>query len=59
DQILVFDQGRIVERGVHEELVASGGTYTEIYHLQLSQQEANPAEMDDKLPPNQQAGPNG
>jgi len=39
DQILVFDQGKIVEQGRHEELVSQNGLYTEIYQLQLSQQE--------------------
>jgi len=39
DQILVFEQGRIVEQGIHEELVARNGFYTEIYNLQLTQQE--------------------
>ena len=39
DQILVFEQGRIVEQGVHEDLVAGNGYYTEIYNLQLTQQE--------------------
>ena len=39
DQILVFEQGRIVEQGVHEDLVARNGYYTEIYNLQLTQQE--------------------
>jgi len=31
DQVLVLDQGRIVERGCHEELVALGGRYNELY----------------------------
>jgi len=31
DQVLVLDQGRIVERGRHEELVALGGRYNELY----------------------------
>jgi ATP-binding cassette subfamily B protein len=39
DQILVLDQGRIVERGQHEELLAQGGLYREIYDLQLRDQE--------------------
>jgi ATP-binding cassette subfamily B protein len=45
DQILVFDQGKIVERGVHEELVAHDGLFTEIYNLQLSQQEQAQSEL--------------
>jgi ABC-type multidrug transport system fused ATPase/permease subunit len=35
DIILVMDQGRIVERGTHEELLARGGLYKEIHNLQL------------------------
>lgn len=36
DQILVLDQGRIVERGRHEELVAVGGLYAELYRTQFA-----------------------
>jgi ATP-binding cassette subfamily B protein len=32
DQILVVDEGELVERGVHEDLLASGGLYAELYH---------------------------
>lgn len=39
DQILVLDHGRIVQRGTHEELLAAGGLYREIYDLQLRDQE--------------------
>ena len=39
DQILVVDQGRIVQRGRHEDLVAQPGLYQEIYRLQLAPQE--------------------
>ena len=35
DMILVMDDGRIVERGAHEELLARGGLYKEIHNLQL------------------------
>jgi ATP-binding cassette subfamily B protein len=35
DQILVLDQGRIVERGSHDELIAAGGLYGELYRTQL------------------------
>ncbi len=36
DQILVLDQGRIVERGRHEELVAAGGLYADLYRTQFA-----------------------
>ena len=35
DQILVLDQGQIVERGSHDELLAAGGLYSELYRTQL------------------------
>ena len=34
DAILVFDGGRIVERGTHDALVASNGTYAGLWRLQ-------------------------
>jgi len=34
DQILVMDQGRIVERGTHEELLRKGGLYRRLYEKQ-------------------------
>jgi len=36
DQILVVDDGTVVERGTHAELVASGGLYSELYNTQFS-----------------------
>ena len=36
DQILVLDEGRIVERGRHDELVAVGGLYAELYRTQFA-----------------------
>jgi ATP-binding cassette subfamily B protein len=39
DQILVIDAGQIRERGTHEELLASGGLYAELYHTQFADQE--------------------
>ena len=39
DLILVLDDGRIVQRGTHEELLEGDGLYREIYELQLKDQE--------------------
>jgi len=39
DEILVLDQGRIVERGTHEALLAGQGMYAQMWNLQLKQSE--------------------
>ncbi|MEE1621055.1 ABC transporter ATP-binding protein [Zafaria sp. Z1313] len=39
DQILVLDNGRIVDRGTHDELLASSETYREIVESQISAEE--------------------
>jgi subfamily B ATP-binding cassette protein MsbA len=36
DLIVVMEQGRIVEQGTHDELLAAGGTYANLYRLQFS-----------------------
>ncbi len=38
DQILVIDAGRIVQRGTHEELLATGGLYRDLYETQFAPQ---------------------
>ena len=39
DQILVLDHGRIVEHGHHDQLLAAGGMYAELYRIQFERQE--------------------
>ncbi len=39
DLILVLEHGRIVERGHHDELLAAGGIYAELYRIQFERQE--------------------
>jgi ATP-binding cassette, subfamily B, bacterial len=36
DQILVVDDGRIVQRGRHDELLAGAGLYSELYRTQFA-----------------------
>ena len=45
DLILVVEDGRIIERGTHTELLAMGGRYTELYRTQFDQPTAPPPEL--------------
>ncbi len=44
NQILVIDAGEVVERGSHEELLAAGGTYADLYRTQFSGHETQVAD---------------
>jgi len=43
-QILVVESGSVVQRGTHDELLASGGLYADLYHRQFANEEAPLAE---------------
>ena len=44
DLILVVDGGRVVQRGRHDELLAAGGLYAELYRTQFATQASNRSE---------------
>ena len=50
DQILVIDGGRVRERGTHEELLAGGGLYAELYHTQFADPRGNDAKPEPEEP---------
>lgn len=39
DQVLVLDQGRLVERGTHAELLRQGGLYAHLHRMQFREQD--------------------
>jgi ATP-binding cassette subfamily B protein len=41
DLLLVIDDGRVVERGTHARLLAQRGLYSDLYHTQFADQEAD------------------
>ncbi|MFD2120173.1 hypothetical protein ACFSNO_11960 [Streptomyces cirratus] len=44
DLILVVEDGRIVERGTHAELLAAGGRYEELHRTQFAPPGTHPAD---------------
>jgi len=42
DEILVLEQGRIVERGTHQQLLRRGGVYARLWELQFAESITHP-----------------
>ena len=47
DEIIILKDGKVAERGNHQELLRAGGMYTEIYDLQFRSQEQPSGEGDE------------
>jgi len=56
DQILVMDDGRIVEQGSHEELLPQDGLYANLWSVQVGEVDALPEEFIERTAERERAG---
>ncbi|HET7031005.1 MAG TPA: ABC transporter ATP-binding protein [Candidatus Limnocylindrales bacterium] len=49
DRILFLEHGRLVEQGTHEELMALGGRYAQLFTLQAAAYTGQPVELPDEV----------
>ncbi|MFM9280278.1 ABC transporter ATP-binding protein [Paenibacillus jiagnxiensis] len=51
DEILVLEEGRVVQRGTHDELTSTPGVYQDVYHIQYADHIAQTASAAEKVNP--------
>ncbi|MGR3320346.1 MAG: ABC transporter ATP-binding protein [Pseudooceanicola sp.] len=56
DRIVVMDQGRVVDTGTHEALLARGGLYSRLHALQFNDGDTPPPDAPDRSPPGSAEG---
>jgi ATP-binding cassette subfamily B protein len=44
DRIIVLEDGRLVEEGTHDALLARGGRYADLWNMQMREEELQAAE---------------
>lgn len=49
NEILVLDEGKIIERGLHEDLVKTGGWYAQMWQMQQIESHLTATDKDENL----------